>query len=202
MGDPALTPQERFTYRHYRTWPEGERWELIRGVAYSMSPAPLRNHQRMVGRFFARLDTFLTGKPCQAYVAPFDVLLPEGAEPDDAVDTVVQPDIVVYCDPSKLTREGARGSPDLVAEILSPSTSRKDQREKFDLYQKSGVREYWVIDPAGTWLCVYRLVSAQGASLEFDGGELRDPVRDRGPISSRVLEGFVVDPEELFADLD
>ena len=162
MGDPASAPDERFTYRHYRSWPDDERWELIDGRAWAMSPAPLRSHQKLSGRLFHRLSAYLEGKPCEVYAAPFDVLLPAGDEPDDEVDSVVQPDLVVVCDKSKLTRAGARGAPDLVVEILSPSSSRKDQREKFELYQSRGVREYWVLDPAGEWLCVYRLIGGRG----------------------------------------
>ncbi|MGA2547407.1 MAG: Uma2 family endonuclease [Rectinemataceae bacterium] len=210
MGNPVETPDERFTYRHYRTWPDSERWELIDGHAWAMSPAPLRSHQKLSMRLSGWINSFLEGKPCEAYAAPFDVLLPESDEADDEIETVVQPDIVVICDKSKLTRAGARGAPDLVVEILSPSTSKKDQREKFELYQKRGVREYWVIDPAGEWLCVYRLIQGRGreggrlkdAAPCFDEGELRERGREYGPISSHVLEGFTVDPARLFADLD
>jgi len=198
MGNPALAPDERFTYRQYKTWPDSERWELIEGHAWNMSAAPTRYHQGLIGTLFNAIATFLKGKPCQAYLAPFDVLLPEGDEADDEVDTVVQPDIVVYCDRSRLTKAGARGAPDLAVEVLSPSTSKKDQREKFDLYQRHGVREYWVLDPVGAWLCVYR----RKPSGEFDDGELRDPLREYGPIESKVLEGFVVEPAKLFEDMD
>ncbi len=196
MGDPAVDLNTHFTYAHYRTWPDEERWELIDGTAWAMSPAPIRFHQRIAGWFHARLDVFLEGKPCRAYIAPFDVLLPRADEPDDEVDCVVQPDVVVYCDRSKLTRAGARGAPDLALEVLSPSTSKKDQREKFDLYERAGVREYWVADPAGKWLCVYRRTK----DGRFDEGELRDPDRDYRPIASAVLEGFVIDPSRLFEE--
>jgi Uma2 family endonuclease len=205
MGNPALAPGERFTYRHYRTWPDEERWELIDGHAWSMSPAPIRPHQKISGRLFHWICTYLEGKPCEAYAAPFDVLLPLGNEADDEVDTVVQPDIVVFCDKSKLTRSGARGAPDLVVEILSPSTSKKDQHEKYALYQKHGVREYWVVDPMGKWLCVYGLVESRerdGGAKAFDEGELRERGRDYSSIMSRVLDGFAIDPEELFAGLE
>ena len=197
LGNPALAPQERFTYRHYRTWPDPERWELIDGHAWAMSPAPMRSHQKLSVWLTRQIGNFLEGKASEVYAAPFDVLFPEGDETDDDVETVVQPDIVVICDKSKLTRAGARGAPDLVVEILSPSTSKKDQREKFELYEKHGVREYWVIDPAGEWLCVYR-PTLTGI---FDTGELRERGREYGPIRSRVLEGFAVDPAKLFADL-
>jgi len=189
---------EKFTYGDYRRWSDDERWELIDGKAWAMSPAPTRYHQDLAKRLFSPINDFLRGKPCQAYFAPFDVLLPDGDESDDEVATVVQPDLVVFCDRSKLTVAGARGAPDLLVEILSPSTSKKDQREKFDLYQRHGVREYWIVDPAGKWLCVYR----PGPDGEFDAGELREPLRDYGSISSKVLEGFSVEPKELFADMD
>jgi Uma2 family endonuclease len=198
MGNPALAPEEHFTYRHYRTWPDSERWELIEGRAWNMSPAPRRRHQEIVGKLYAEIRSFLQGKAYRVFVAPFDVLLPEGGEKDDDVDTVVQPDIVVYCDRSRLTRDGARGAPDFLVEILSPSTSKKDLNEKFSLYQRHQVREYWVVDPTGAWLCAYRLDS----SGRFDEGELREPGRDYGPLASRALEGLTVDPAILFADLD
>jgi Uma2 family endonuclease len=198
MGDPAQTPHEKFTYRQYLTWPDSERWELIEGQAWSMSPAPRRLHQEISWRVSNLLSTFLEGHPCKAYQAPFDVLLPAGDEDDEEVDSVVQPDVVVYCDRSKLTDAGARGAPDLAVEILSPSTSKKDLHEKFDLYQKHGVREYWVIDPGNVALQVWRLT----AIGKYDEGELRQHGRDFSPIASHVLEGFSIDPEKLFADLD
>jgi len=198
MGNPNLTPDERFTYRHYKTWPDSERWELIEGQAWAMSPAPKTRHQAILWRLSSELYGYLKGKPCRAFPAPFDVLLPKGNETDDEVDTVVQPDIVVYCVKSKLTEAGARGAPDLAVEILSPSTSRKDQNEKFRLYEKHGVREYWVVDPGNRSIQVYR----PRPDGRYDEGELRDSVHDWSPIASKVLEGFVIDPEQLFADLD
>ena len=198
MGNPALAPHDRFTYRQYLTWPDSERWELIDGQAWSMSPAPIRRHQAVVGRLHLAIGGFLKGRPCQAFVSPFDVLLPKGDEPDGDVDTVVQPDIVVYCDRSKLTRAGSRGAPDLVVEVLSPSTSKKDLAEKFALYERHRVREYWVVDPGNAAIQVWRLRDCGG----YDDGELRDLVRDPSPIASKVLEGLVVDPVELFSDIE
>lgn len=198
MGNPAVDLDERFTYRHYRTWPEGERWELIEGQAWNMSPAPSTQHQELSGKLYLAIAKFLEGKTLRVLYAPFDVLLPEGDEPDDKTRTVVQPDIVVFCDRTNLTEAGARGAPDLVVEILSPSTSRKDLSVKFDLYERHGVREYWVVDPGNKSVQVWRQKPEGG----FDEGELRDLLRDASPIASKVLEGFVVDPRPLFADLD
>ena len=198
MGNPALAPQERFTYRHYRTWPDSERWEIIDGRAWAMSPAPRRRHQEISLRLLRDIGTFLTGKTCKVFGAPFDVLLPKSSEADDEVDTIVQPDIVVFCDKAKLTIRGARGAPDLAVEILSPSTSKKDMNDKFALYESRGVREYWVLDPAAFSIWAYRLAKPG----RFDEGELRDLLGDESAIASIVLEGFSVDPKELFADLD
>ena len=198
MGNPAESPKERYTYRHYRTWPDSERWELIDGQAWAMSPAPRRRHQEVSGALFRKIGNFLEGKPCKVYEAPFDVLLPESDEDDDEVATVVQPDIAVFCDRSKLTERGARGAPDLVVEILSPSTSRKDLREKFDRYQRAGVREYWVVDAEAWSIWAYRR-TAEG---RFDEGELKERLGDLSPIESAVLPGLAIDPTQLFADLD
>jgi Uma2 family endonuclease len=144
----AEKAEEHFTYGQYCQWDDGERWELIDGVPYNMSPAPVRRHQGILMRVSIVVGTFLADKPCQAYFAPFDVRLPDFSEQDDSdVLTVVQPDLVVICDEKKLDDRGCRGAPDLVMEILSPSTSRKDIGVKFRLYERHGVREYWIIHP-------------------------------------------------------
>jgi len=203
MADPALKLDDHFTYRHYRNWPDDQRWELIEGEAWAMS-SPTERHQALLVRLIVAFHAHLEGKPCRFYPAPLDVLMPKGSEEDDEVDTVVQPDIVVFCDKSKLTDRCARGAPDFVKEILSPSTSKKDLNEKFNLYEKRGVREYWVVDPAAWSVWVYRLAAdaATPPRSRYDEGELRDRLGDTSPLASRVLAGFTVDPVELFADLD
>jgi len=158
----------------------------------------MRRHQEISARLSNEVFNFLKGKPCKAFAAPFDVLLPIGEEADDEVDSVVQPDIVVFCDRSKLTEKGARGAPDIAVEILSPRTSKKDFKDKYELYESRGVREYWVLDPSAWSVWVYR----RKKDGKFDEGELRNRLGDVSSIASQVLEGFVVDPEELFADLD
>jgi Uma2 family endonuclease len=149
-----------FTYADYCRWPDEQRWELIHGEAYAMT-APLRIHQKISGEIFRQIGNYLQDKPCEPYIAPFDVRLPKKDEADEKVDTVVQPDIAVICDPGKLDDKGCRGAPDWVIEVLSPSTALKDMNLKRDLYQTHGVREYWLIHPAERWLMVYRL-NAQG----------------------------------------
>ena len=127
MAIPLKKNEQKFTYGDYLTWTNpAERWELIEGIAYDMSPAPFRFHQKIIAELSVLLHDFLVGKPCEYYIAPFDVRLPDSDEADSEIDTVVQPDIVVVCDPTKLDDRGMRGAPDLVIEILSPSTSKKD----------------------------------------------------------------------------
>ena len=161
MAHPQLDPHhEGFTYGDYIDWPDEERWELIDGVAYNMSPAPSRSHQDFVLEIGAQALSQLRGSDCRPYVAPFDVRLPTSNEADDSVDTVVQPDVAVICDPSKLDEKGCRGAPDWIVEVLSPGTSKKDQLEKRDLYERHGVHEYWLLHPTDQTLMIYRLDGA------------------------------------------
>jgi Uma2 family endonuclease len=148
---------ERHTYGEYLTWPEGRRCELIDGVAYAMAPAPGRGHQRLVGELYRQIADALEGDPCEVNLAPFDVRLPETDEADEAVATVVQPDIAVVCDPSKLDERGCRGAPDWIVEVLSPSSAGHDQICKLALYERHGVKEYWLAHPSDRIVTVYRL---------------------------------------------
>ena len=158
MPLPSSHKGEHFTYADYLNWPEGERWEIIGGEAFAMSPAPGRRHQQLSGELFRQFANHLKGKPCKVFAAPFDVRLSERTGlTDEKIDTVVQPDIIVVCDNYKLDERGCNGSPDLIIEISSPSTSKNDLTIKFDLYQWHGVGEYWVIHPAEQTLLVYKL---------------------------------------------
>jgi len=149
---------DRFTYADYCTWPEEERWELIDGEAYAMVPAPTRRHQDMVVELVRQIANHLQGNDrCRVYVAPFDIRLPDRDEADEAVVTVVQPDIAVICDPAKLDDKGCRGAPDWIIEVLSPATAAKDQIQKRALYERHGVREYWLVHPVDRILFMYRL---------------------------------------------
>lgn len=139
----ATPKTERYTYKEYAEWGDEQRYELMDGIAYMLA-APGRRHQEVSGELFNQLKNFLRGKPCKAYVAPFDVRLHAKGDHDD---TVVQPDIVVVCDDSKLDDKGCNGAPDLVIEVLSPSTERCDFLLKYDKYLYAGVREYWIVDP-------------------------------------------------------
>ncbi|MDT8439748.1 MAG: Uma2 family endonuclease [Wenzhouxiangellaceae bacterium] len=152
---------QHYTYGDYRRWPEDVRYELIDGIAWLMSPAPGRQHQELVGEIYRQAANALEGKPCRAYVAPFDVRLPKDNEADDAIDTVVQPDVLVVCDPDKLDDAGLRGAPDWVVEVLSPSTAAHDQTRKLAAYERAGVPEVWLVHPVDRMLTRYRLADGR-----------------------------------------
>jgi Uma2 family endonuclease len=156
MGLP-LSNAQSFTYADYLRWEDGHRWELIQGLAYAMTPAPSTRHQQVLLALASRFALHLKGGNCQVFVAPFDVRLPVEDEADEEVETVVQPDISIFCDPAKIDKRWARGAPDLVVEILSPATARKDMVQKLLLYQSRGVPEYWLVDPEKEVLQVLRL---------------------------------------------
>jgi len=159
--------EKRFTYADYCSWPEEERWELIDGVAFCMSPAPARIHSLVSMGLLKQLLPFFDGRPCEVHAAPFDVRLPTGGEPDGEIMTVVQPDILIVCDEQKLDDKGCRGGPDLVIEILSPSTASRDCIRKRALYEKHGIREYWLMDPANRIVTVYTLNSEGRFDIPF-----------------------------------
>ena len=152
---------DRHTYADYISWSDDVRYELIDGIAYAMSPAPTRRHQEVVGEMYRQIANTLKGSPCQPYIAPFDVRLPNtnaaNSARDSDIDTVVQPDISVICDQSKLDDRGCSGAPDWVIEVLSPSTASHDQIVKRALYERVGVREYWVVHPIDRIVTIYVL---------------------------------------------
>lgn len=154
---PCAAAKETYTYGDYEKWPDDQRWELIDGVPYDMTPAPSRKHQEILGELHRQFANYLLNKPCQVYLAPFDVRLPKGAEAEEKVDTVVQPDLTVVCDPAKLDEKGCSGAPDLVVEILSPHTAAKDMKIKLALYERAGVKEYWLVQPVDKTVMVFSL---------------------------------------------
>ena len=156
----TLRDQHRHTYAEYCSWPEDVRYELIDGQAYAKSPGPNRRHQELVGEIFRQIADTLEGAPCRVYVAPLDIRLPRGNEADDDVDTVVQPDISVICDRTKLDDRGCRGAPDWVIEVLSPSSASHDQILKRALYERHAVREFWLIHPVDRIVTIYRLMDS------------------------------------------
>lgn len=185
----ALPQEKHYTYADLLDWPEDERVELIDGVIYRMN-TPSRRHQKISGELFAQLHNYLKGKTCEVYSAPFGVRLFEkkGDSPYD-VDTVVVPDIMVVCDLEKLDDDGCFGAPDLIIEILSPSTRQRDRLIKFNLYQRAGVQEYWIVDPGEKTVIVmtlddgqYHAPAAYSSHSAVPVGVLEDCQIDLGPV--------------------
>lgn len=184
----APKEMERYTYADYYSWDDGGRWELIDGEAYAMLPAPTQAHQEASGEIFGQLREFLKDKPCKLYAAPFDVRL----NADDKDDTVVQPDLLVVCDSAKLDGKCCKGSPDLVIEILSPSTEKRDRITKLEVYRRAGVREYWIVDPSTKSVHVHTLKDG----LYFIMGYADE---DNVPIT--VLPGCEINLKNVFATI-
>jgi len=153
----ALRDSVRHTYGEYLTWGEAQRYQLIDGEAYLMAPAPSVRHQVVAGEIYYQVRRALADSPCRVLIAPVDVLLPKADEADERVDTVLQPDVLVVCDPAKVGERNVRGAPDFVVEVLSASTSGLDQIAKRYHYERSGVREYWLVHPLDRVVTIYRL---------------------------------------------
>lgn len=190
----AQRDYEHHTYADYCSWPDDVRYELIDGVAYAMGPAPVRRHQGILGEVFRQVANILDGSPCRPYIAPFDVRLPKADEIDNDVDTVVQPDLVVICDRAKLDDKGCRGAPDWVVEVLSPSTAGHDQILKRALYQRVGVREYWLVHPVDRIVTIYTLNAGS-----YGAPDMRELV---GTLAVGVLPEIVIDWERVVRELD
>jgi Uma2 family endonuclease len=183
-----------YTYADYFKWKFEERVELIRGYIFRMSPAPNRIHQRLSGDIFNRIYNFLKDRECEVYSAPFDVRLPRKSKEDKDIITVLQPDICVICDQEKLDNRGCIGAPDIVVEILSPGNNSKELKNKYEVYEESGVKEYWVVSPQDETFAMYTLVDgAYKASRLLVAGDI---------VSSSVLEGFTLDLAELFKTIE
>ncbi|MFZ2450448.1 MAG: Uma2 family endonuclease [Methylovulum miyakonense] len=163
----ALKDNQTYCYGDYLTWPDDARYELIDGQAYVMSPTPDLVHQDVAGEIYLQAANSLKGKSCRAFIALVDVRLPKHDEANEQVDTVVQPDVLVVCDGGKLDKRGVRGAPDWLVEVLSPSTASHDQIRKRALYERHGVKEYWLVHPVDRLLTVYRLDGAEYGKPEL-----------------------------------
>jgi len=189
----ALKDNELYCYGDYLTWPDDVRYELIDGHAYLMSPGPDLPHQDIAGEIYRQTANALSGKTCRAFIAPLDVRLPKQNEPDAQTDTVVQPDVMVVCDSDKLDRRGVRGAPDWIVEVLSPSTAGHDQIKKRSLYERHGVREYWLVHPIDRVLTVYRLQDGEYGMPQLSQLE--------GETAVGILPEIVIRWDELSARL-
>ena len=158
---------KRYTYADYESWDDDIRYELIDGIAYMMA-APTAAHQSILGELYRQLANYLKGKSCKVFLAPFDVCLSGLGDEDD---TVVQPDVLVICEVSRLDKKRCNGAPDMVIEILSPSTSKRDLFIKLKKYQNAGVREYWIVDPDSKSVNVHILENGHYVITSFEENE-------------------------------
>jgi len=188
-----LDISKTYTYADYLKWAFDERLELIKGKIFEMSPAPGSVHQLVSGAVFNELYNYLKGKPCKVFSAPFDVRFIRRSVDDDAITTVVQPDICVICDINKIDAKGCIGAPDIMVEILSPGNNRKELQNKYEVYEEAGVLEYWVIHPQEKTFLKYTLINNafQPSRLLTIGDEVTTP----------ILPDFILNLDELFATI-
>ncbi len=190
LGKPVMSlarKQKRgHSYSDYLTWNESERCELIDGAVYDMTPAPSRRHQKISGELFGQFWAGLKKRKCLVFHAPLDVRFPDRGTNDNEIHTVVQPDITVICNPGKLDDRGCLGAPDLIIEITSPATASKDMKEKFLLYEKHGVREYWIVHPDEKTVMVFLL----GKNGEYSKPKTYS---NDDKIKVNIVRGLVID---------
>ncbi|MBK8701024.1 MAG: Uma2 family endonuclease [Saprospiraceae bacterium] len=157
INEPDAHYDQLYTYEDYLNFSFDDSVEIIRGKIFRMSPAPGTAHQKISRNFGGLLYNHLKGKRCQYSVAPFDVILPVKGKDFMHSDRVVKPDLVVVCNPDYIKEKGCFGVPDWIIEILSPHTTKKDLQDKFDLYEESGVNEYWIVEPRNKTVEVFIL---------------------------------------------
>ena len=182
-----------YTYLDYLKWTFDERVELIKGRIFEMS-APNRAHQKISWYIQGMLFNYLKDKLCEAYSAPFDVRLTRNINDQKQIINVFQPDICVVCDLTKLDTQGCNGAPDIVVEILSPNNTEKELKNKYEVYEECGVKEYWVVIPQLKSVILYTLVEGKFQSSRF--------MYKEDILVSRVLDGFTLDINELFININ
>lgn len=182
-----------YTYADYLLWKFEERVELFKGKIFKMS-APNRKHQEILGDLYLMFRNTFKAQPsegcCKVYIAPFDVRLPRKGNDDNQIDTVVQPDLCVICDPKKLDNRGAIGAPDLVVEIVSPGNTKKDLKYKFSLYEEAGVKEYWIIHPTDQTVSVFVLDNDKYRGLA--------PIVEGDTLQSVTFPNLKINTNEIF----
>ncbi len=185
-----------YTYEDYMKWTVPDMMELIRGKIYKMSPTPRAVHQVVTGEVYRQIANYLKRKKCQVFIAPFDVRLPVSSKKkaDKDITTVVQPDVCVVCDASKIDERGCLGAPDWIIEVLSPRTSAKDLSIKFEVYEKAGVHEYWVVHPTEQTLMVYTL----DENGKYEG--MLKPYIRTDQVSPITLPDLKINLEEIFPE--
>ncbi len=189
-----LDLSKTYSYADYLKWTFEDRLELIKGRIFQMTPAPASVHQRISWIISGEIYHYLKNKPCQAFTAPFDVRLPrKGEQEDQKIFTVVQPDICLICDLSKIDARGCTGAPDIIIEILSPGNNQKELRNKYEVYEEAGVKEYWIVSHQDKTFLKYTLTANQYQPSKM--------MTIDDMITTPILPGFELDLETVFADI-
>jgi len=183
---------DTYTYQDYKNFDDSMRCEIIEGEVVMMTPAPSRFHQDISGNLYFKFRNFLKNKKCKAYYSPMDVLLNYEYKGENS-DIILQPDLLVLCDKNKLDTRGVLGAPELVVEILSPSTLKYDLGKKLELYLAYGVKEYWIVDPHAKTIHLNYEVNKDYEETIF---YLDEP--DKNIIKSRLFEGLEIPLNEVF----
>lgn len=182
---------QSMTLEEYEALPEGVRVELIEGKVYQTRDmaSPSMVHQELLGALFFEIESYIRSKKgdCRVFPAPFDVKL------NDNSSTVVQPDLLVLCDKSKLDGKRVNGAPDWVIEIISPSSISYDYLQKLKLYASAGVREYWIVNPLDQTVVVYNLA---GGNMEPHTYSFHDTVK------VNIYDDFFIDFAEISERVD
>ena len=193
MAGSVKQKQKSYSYADYLTWDDDKRYEIIDGEVFDMT-SPSVMHQSISGELFRQMANFFDNKVCKIFVAPLDVVIAKNTECDEEIFTVVQPDIMVVCDPKKIEERGIVGAPDLVIEITSPSTAAKDNIRKRALYEKAGVKEFWLVSPTERIVRVYNL----GKDGLFGRESIYD---DTAQIKIAQFAGLSIDCRRVFPKL-
>lgn len=189
-----LDLSKKYSYADYLKWFFDERLELIKGFIHKMSPAPSRRHQDIVGAFSRVFLNQFYKQPCKVYFAPFDVRIPKKDKTSNKdIVNVLQPDLCVVCDLSKLDERGCVGAPDLVVEVLSPGNSVKEMKLKFDVYEESGVKEYWIVNPHDKNVFIYTLNNTG----KFVG---QHPLTDEDELVSFLFPALKINLKDVFEE--
>lgn len=188
-----LDLSKTYTYADYLQWKFDERLELIKGRIFKMSPAPGSSHQEISGNIYFALKLYMLKKTCKVFSAPFDVRLIRKSKMNKNVITVVQPDICVICDRTKIDKRGCIGAPDIIVEIISPGNNKTELKNKYEVYEESGVQEYWIVSPQDKTFMKYTL-NQEGI---YVASRLMSSEEE---VTTPILAGFVLKLEDVFAD--
>ncbi|MEX8549270.1 MAG: Uma2 family endonuclease, partial [Mucilaginibacter sp.] len=188
-----LDISKTYTYADYLQWQFAEKVELIKGYIFKMGPAPSSDHQEISGNIYFAFKLYLLKKQCKVFAAPFDVRLTRKSFANKEVTTVVQPDICVVCDRTKIDKRGCIGAPDIVVEIISPGNNKTELKNKYEVYEENGVQEYWIVSQQDKTFLRY--------TLNQDGVYVASRLMSaEEEVTTPILPGFVLDLETVFAD--